>query len=70
MGEANVFQSNAITFNWEQSGSLVLYNQGWAFHYKLTGEKNMDAAVSKYGGYRGLAAHMAAKAQQYLSPST
>ncbi len=51
-------------------GSLFLYNQGSAFHYKLTGEKNMDAAVSKYGGYRGLAAHMAAKAQQYLSPST
>ena len=51
-------------------GSLVLYNQGSAFHYKLTGKKNMDAAVSKYGGYRGLTAHMAAKAQQYLSPST
>ena len=51
-------------------GSLVLYNQGSAFHYKLTGKKDMNATVSKYGGYRGLAAHMAAKAQQHLSPPT
>jgi len=48
-------------------GSIVLYNQGTAFHRKLTGEKGMEAAVSKYGGFDQLAEAMAVKAHSCLS---
>ena len=48
-------------------GSIVLYNQGSAFHRKLTGEKGIKAAISKYGGVDRLAEAMAAVAHRCLS---
>ena len=47
-------------------GSLVFYNQGSAFLWKLTEEKTIDGAISKYGGVDNLAAVMALEAQKYL----
>jgi hypothetical protein len=65
----NSFNSQPLNTIGSGRGSLVLYNQGSAFLYKLTGEKNVDDAVLKYGGYKNLAAAMAAVAQTCLSPS-
>jgi hypothetical protein len=48
-------------------GSIVLYNQGSAFHWKLTKEKEMGGAISKYGGIGRLAEAMAAEARRCLS---
>jgi hypothetical protein len=48
-------------------GSIVLYNQASAFHWKLTEEKMADDAVSKYGGREKLAEAMASVAHDYLS---
>ena len=48
-------------------GSIVLYNQGSAFQWMLTGAKRMKDALLKHGGADGLAAAMAAKVRQCLS---
>lgn len=48
-------------------GSIVLFNQGSTFHWMLTGEKKMKAAISKYGDYNQLAAAMADVAHECLS---
>jgi hypothetical protein len=48
-------------------GSLVFYNQGSAFLYKLTGQKHIDGAVAKYGGMEKLATAMAVEGQKRLS---
>lgn len=48
-------------------GSIVLYNQGSAFHWMLTGKKGLKAAISKHGGVGGLAKAMATVAHQCLS---
>jgi len=48
-------------------GSIVLYNQGSAFHRMLTGEKGMVDAISKYGGADRLANAMAVVAHKCLS---
>lgn len=49
-------------------GSLVFYNQGSAFHWKLTGEKKKEGAIKKYGSVGKLAEAMAVVAQECLSP--
>jgi hypothetical protein len=48
-------------------GSIVLYNQGSAFHQMLTGEQSIGAALSKHGGEGRLAEAMAAVAHRCLS---
>lgn len=48
-------------------GSIVLYNQVSAFHWMLTGEKGMEAAVSKHGGIDKLAEAMAVVARRCLA---
>lgn len=48
-------------------GSIVLYNQASTFHWMLTGEKGIEAAVSKHGGVDGLAKAMAVVAHSSLS---
>jgi len=50
-------------------GSIVLYNQASTFHWKLTGEKSIDDAISKYGGRDKLAEAMTSMAHDCLSQS-
>jgi hypothetical protein len=61
------FNTTPLHSNGSGWGSIVLYNQASAFHWMLTGEKKMDAAISKYGGIEKLAAAMANVAQNCLS---
>jgi hypothetical protein len=47
-------------------GSLVLYNQGSAFHWMLTGHQYMEAAIQAFGSREALAEAMMVHAKEAL----
>ena len=47
-------------------GSLVLYNQGSAFHWMLTGHQYMDTAIDAFGTCKALAEAMMVHAKEAL----